>query len=62
MTGFGEVSSIYAFDYMRWFGLQDEMRLEKGSDGSDKGPPCWFAAQLLTLVGTFLPNYLIGYH
>lgn len=47
---------------MRCFDLQDEMRLEKGSDGSDKGPPCWFAAQLLTLVGTFLTNYLIGYH
>ncbi|KAM1004844.1 hypothetical protein EV1_004906 [Malus domestica] len=30
--------------------VEDEMRLEKESRDSDKAHPCWFAAQLLTLI------------
>ncbi|CAL9015522.1 unnamed protein product [Prunus brigantina] len=30
--------------------VEDEMRFHKDSEDLDKGPPCWFAAQLLMLI------------
>lgn len=35
------------------------MRFHKDSEDLDKGPPCWFAEQLLMLVGFCLSSCLI---